>query len=483
MFHARGQWSLDDGAVALAPPLFGLRAPPVPKIPFNLVVDLGTDLFSRRWWRGVATLMTLCSMVALLAPDVGPIAGGRPAMLDGGEAEQLAAVGIAPIMAGSSTGLPMTETAAVEPLASAPERTNVQLFATLQPGDSLGRLLQRSGAAIADAAQAQALVREAAPAGLAPGTSVAITLGPKVAGGSRSLEQVTLRARLALKVAVSRGDSGLVLSRIPIAVDTTPLRVRGRVGDGLYWSLRAAGASAETASEYLRALAGQIEVGSEVSPNDRFDLVIANRRTESGESIGGPVLYAGLDRNFGADVQLLRWKVGGRMQWLDAATVGRPVRAASGMQWPVQARITSGFGLRVHPILRFARMHRGIDFGASRGTPIVAAADGQVVKAGWAGGYGRQVRLAHAGGMLTSYSHMSRITAEPGALVRAGQLIGYVGSSGLSTGPHLHYEVYRNGVAVNPMGVRFSAGQMVDQRETAAVKARLRALLDVGVKN
>ena len=479
MFHARSGWTSESGAVALPAPAFGLRAPVARQPKLDLVVDLGSDLFSRRWWRGLATLATLCSSVAFLAPDLGPLPGGRPRPLGESEAEQLAAVGIAPAADGSRTGLPMVETAAVEPLASAPERATVDLFATLQAGDSLARLLQRSGAVSSDAVQADALVRGASGGSIAPGTSVAITLGARTWSGARRIDRLSLRASLALKVTITRGESGLALQRIPVAVDTRPLRIRGRVGDGLYWSLRASGASAEAAGEYLRALATQIEVGSEVSADDRFDLVIANRRAESGESVAGPLLYAGLDRGMDSDVQLLRWPVGGRMQWVDAASSGRPARATAGMQWPVQARITSGFGLRVHPILRFARMHRGIDFGASWGSPIVAAADGQVVRAGWAGGYGRQVRIAHAGGMLTSYSHMSRITAEPGTLVRAGQLIGYVGSSGLSTGPHLHYEVHRNGVAVNPMGVRFAAAQVVDQRQAAAIKARLRALLGV----
>ena len=153
------------------------------------------------------------------------------------------------------------------------------------------------------------------------------------------------------------------------------------------------------------------------------------------------------------------------------------------MIWPVAARITSGFGLRIHPILRFARMHKGIDFGARWGTPIHAAADGQVTRAGWAGGYGRQVRIGHASGIATSYSHMSSLAVAPGTLVRQGQLIGYVGSSGLSTGPHLHYEVYRGGVAVNPMGVKFAVAQRgADPGAVAAVRARLKELLGVGVK-
>jgi murein DD-endopeptidase MepM/ murein hydrolase activator NlpD len=112
----------------------------------------------------------------------------------------------------------------------------------------------------------------------------------------------------------------------------------------------------------------------------------------------------------------------------------------------------------------------------------VAAADGQVAAAGWSGGYGRQVRIWHGGGITTTYSHMSEIVASPGSIVRRGQLIGYVGSSGLSTGPHLHYEVLKDGSPVNPLGVRFASAPVVDTHLADAVKARLKALLSVGSK-
>jgi murein DD-endopeptidase MepM/ murein hydrolase activator NlpD len=151
-----------------------------------------------------------------------------------------------------------------------------------------------------------------------------------------------------------------------------------------------------------------------------------------------------------------------------------PVR--SGLLAPVAGPITSGFGPRMHPILRFTRMHNGIDYGAGWGAPIVAAADGQVVRAGWAGGYGRQVRIAHADGLVTSYSHMSRIVADEGEMVRRGELIGYVGSSGLSTGPHLHYEVLRDGTPVNPLGVTLVSRPVIDEGLMAAVRARAKAL-------
>ena len=103
------------------------------------------------------------------------------------------------------------------------------------------------------------------------------------------------------------------------------------------------------------------------------------------------------------------------------------------------------------------------------------------MRAGWSGGYGKQVRINHAGGIATSYSHMSRIVAPAGSIVRQGELIGYVGSTGLSTGPHLHYEVYRDGTPVNPLGVRFATRAQLEGGELEAFRNRLRAMLSIGV--
>src|SRR2546430_16302712 len=152
------------------------------------------------------------------------------------------------------------------------------------------------------------------------------------------------------------------------------------------------------------------------------------------------------------------------------------------MMMPANGPITSYFGNRYHPILHFTRFHAGVDIGAGWGSPIVAAANGQVIGAGWAGGYGREVQIAHGSGLVSLYGHMSEIVAQPGSFVRRGQLIGYVGSSGLSTGPHLHFEVRQGGQPVNPLGVRFTTAPVVDTHLADAVKARLKALLSVGVK-
>jgi murein DD-endopeptidase MepM/ murein hydrolase activator NlpD len=424
----------------------------------------------------------LAGKAAVLALLFGGVAmAALPRASDAASPEELQwrALGIAPLAKGGRTGIRMAATPSVEPIEFAPDRPTVELAMTYGAGDSLRALLVRAGATYFDAGNAASMIMSAAPP-IAPGTRVSVVLGPKN-GHARPVERVALRAGLGMNLEVVRDQaSGLQLVRHPIPVDNRPLRVRGRAGGGLYWSLRAAGVSPQSAAEYLRALATEIDVGSEIGADDHFDLVIASRRAATGERQTGPLLYAGIDRAAARDLQLVKWSSRGRIAWVDAADIGQP--SAAGMMWPVAGRITSGFGYRIHPILRFARMHRGIDFGAGWGSPIVAAADGQVAAAGWAGGYGRQVRIAHAGGIGTSYSHMSSIVAEPGSYVRQGQLIGYVGSSGLSTGPHLHYEVYRGGQPVNPLAVRFIGAPAIDGAQVAAFKARLKALLSVGVK-
>jgi murein DD-endopeptidase MepM/ murein hydrolase activator NlpD len=151
------------------------------------------------------------------------------------------------------------------------------------------------------------------------------------------------------------------------------------------------------------------------------------------------------------------------------------------MRQPVLGHLTSSFGMRFHPILGFSRMHQGMDFGAPMGSPIVAATDGVVRFAGWHGGHGNYVRLNHSGGIETGYAHMSRIIARPGEHVRQGQLIGYVGSTGLSTGPHLHYEVFRNGAAINPASMKFTTVQQLAGNELARFRSRLNELLSVRI--
>jgi hypothetical protein len=351
---------------------------------------------------------------------------------------------------------------------------SAELFVTLKPGDSLRDLLVGAGVASEDAKAVHGLVAAALAARPAQAAEVSLLLG---SAGKQRLQRVTVRSGLELKLSVVRAPAGgLRLVRDEIAVDSTPLRFAGPVGGSLYWSLRASGVPAEAASEYLAVVSGHVDIARELRSGDCFDLILAHRRASTGETRTGPLLYAAVDRASGSDVQLVNWKAAGGSGWFDAK--GSP-SADAGLAWPVRGRVSSHFGTRVHPILLFARFHRGVDLSAPRGTPIVAAADGRVVGAGWNGGHGRQVRIAHPAGLETSYSHMSEIAAEPGAFVRRGQLIGYVGSTGFSTGPHLHYEVRRAGQPIDPLSARHAGAEALSPADRASIRARLRQLLAV----
>ena len=443
----------------------------------DLVVDLGQRIGSGTWFRGLFTCLALCFAGWSLAPGFEPLPTGVPVALAGAQAEEVRALSIAPLAFGADTGRRMGPGEAARPLTDAPERPTLEISATFGRGDGFVRVLERAGVATAEARQVEALVGAAADvSAISPGTPLAITLGRRPAPtAERPLESLAFRARFDLQVKVQRVNGRLTLDAMPIAVDETPLRIQGVVGSGLYLSARAAGAPAKAVETYLRAIATQIDVGG-LAAGDRFDMIVEHRRAATGETQTGKLLFAGLDRASGNGLQLMEWEQGGRTQWFEAGGVGRQTGM---LQRPVPGSVSSNFGMRRHPILGFSRMHKGMDFRAGYGTPILAATDGRVVRAGWAGGYGRQVRLVHAAGLSSSYSHMSRIAVEPGQHVRQGQVIGYVGSTGLSTGPHLHYELYRGGVPVNPLSVRFTQRAQLAGTELARFRARLRSLLGV----
>lgn len=284
---------------------------------------------------------------------------------------------------------------------------------------------------------------------------------------SRTLYRIPVRP-----AAQSRPFADTVLRRQPIAADAAPMRLTGSVGDGLYSAERAAGAPPDIVADYIKAIAPHIDFGA-IWPTDRFDMVFEHDRAATSEVRTGRLLYAGLIHD-GQSLRLMRWTFDGRPQWFDASGAG-PRR--DGFVMPVSgARLSSGFGMRFHPILGFSRMHQGVDLAAPYGTPIVAAEDGIVRFAGWHGGHGNFVQIAHVGGMGTGYGHMSAYVVRPGESVRAGQLIGYVGSTGLSTGPHCHFEIYQGGVPIDPARATFVTTTRLAGRALTGFKATMARL-------
>lgn len=442
----------------------------------DLVVDLGARIGTREWWRGLATCTLLCGGVIATAPGLSPLPGSVPATMPQAQWQEARALGFAPLALGADTGRRMAATDAVEPLVDTPERPVIDLTATIGQGDGFARVLERAGVAAAEAQSVAARISAIVPLGqIKPGTRIELTLGRRASRAqARPLDALAFRARLDMRLTAQRVNGALTLQPVPIAVDATPLRIQGRVGSSLYAAARAAGAPAAAVAGYIRALSARMSIGS-LRGDDRFDLIVAQRRAETGEVETGDLLYAGLDQG-SRKTRLLRWTVAGQTQYFEASGVGERRGA---MTQPVAGHLTSGFGLRRHPLLGFTRFHRGVDFGAAYGSPIVAATAGTVSYAGWHGGHGNYVMIQHGGGIATAYGHMSRIIAHTGTRVAQGQLIGYVGSTGLSTGPHLHYEVWKNGAAINPTSIRFTTTSQLVGSDLANFRATLARLLAV----
>ncbi len=326
------------------------------------------------------------------------------------------------------------------------------------PGETLAQALQRAGADETGAKAAAGLIGTAIfPERIEPGATIEVFLRPPAAPGvAPTLEGLRLRARLDLFLTLKRQHNSFAVSATPVSVDATPIRMRGQAGDQLAASLVDAGTPPAVIKRYLAVIADQHDLTRDVTPFDSFDLIYANRRAADGLVAPGELLYAALLRGERPLAELVRWNGEGGF----FAVAGQRRRGAA-RDWPVNGRFTSAYGMRYHPILGLTRMHAGIDIGAAWGTPVHAIAAGTVAFAGWHGDHGNFVRLSHSGGLATGYAHLSRLAVGPGTQVGAGQVIGYVGSTGLSTGPHLHYEAYRDGRSIDPAaaGVGSQQGQ------------------------
>lgn len=442
----------------------------------ELAPDLACDIGSRKWLRGFGTLLGLSAAAFAMWPDFSAVEAATPLSAPARVHDEFRSQSIAPLALGGASGRRMGAGPLVHPLASMPERPTIQLVSTLGEGDSFPRMLERLGLSGSDVTRVSGLVQQVVPVGeIAAGTQFDVTLGQRAAGlAQRPLDAIDFRARFDLDVSIERGPGGnLALVRRPIAVDGTPLRIRGTVGSSLYRSARNAGAPIAAIQSYLQAIDKYVSLEDDMTSSDQFDFVVAYKRTAKGEHQVGDLLYAGIERDGKPRLQLLRWGKDGAM--FAASSIGEQRSMPIGQ--PVAGHITSLYGMRRHPILGYVRMHAGIDFGAPYGSPIYAVADGTVSYSGRHGGHGNYVRIEHAGGLGTGYGHMSRIAVGYGEHVHAGEVIGYVGSSGLSTGPHLHFEAYQGGHTINPAGISMMGRPQIDEGARDAFQARLRSLL------
>lgn len=316
------------------------------------------------------------------------------------------------------------------------------------------------------------------PRGLRPRQSLELTLLPPIPTGRAPVQTMTFSPDPLRDIVVAPFEGGFRAVESTRAVEEFPMRADGRIDSSLYVAAQEAGVPPTVLGDLIHIFSFDVDFQREIQPGDRFSLLFSERRTDTGETVGhGDIQLAEMTVN-GKDKRFYRFvDESGIADYYDAK--GRSVRRAL-LRTPVDgARISSGFGARKHPILGYTKMHKGMDFAAPSGTPIYAAGDGVIEVAGWNGGFGRYIRIRHNGTYSTAYAHLSRIDSrvKPGARVRQRQVIGYVGTSGRSTGPHLHYEVHVNGKQVNPRGVKLPTGKELEGSELARFE-RMRSEID-----
>lgn len=352
---------------------------------------------------------------------------------------------------------------------TAPEAVNVQI----RRGETFEQAVARTGVAPEEASAVAATVANAFDladlrAGLKFETAIA---KPRDGRGDARLIGLTMRTGPASQLTVSRSfDGALRLRSLEEKVTHETVVLKGDVERSLSASARELGATATIVRSASRLFATKFDMQRDIRATDEFTMVFDREVTEAGRTVDvGDLMYAEL-----RGVTFYRFKPAGAKdaQFFDAN--GKNLRSAM-MRTPLQSfrRVSSSFGFRTHPISGYKKMHQGIDFAAGTGTPVVAPADGVVVEARRWGGYGNWLRIRHNNGLESGYGHLSRYGSgiRAGQRVSQGQIVAYVGSTGASTGPHLHYELWRGGQRINPAGVRTQEGTELAGADLTAFRA------------
>ncbi len=348
-------------------------------------------------------------------------------------------------------------------------------------GDTFMELLVNAGADRSSAHSAIGAMRKTYhPRYLKRGQKIAVTLQP-ISWGVKTGEFIGYHFDPSVEesIKVSRLENGrFTVQKTKRILHRKDVRISGSIQSSLYVSASKAGLRASTLADLIRLLSWDVDFQRDIQKNDKFDVMVERLHQQNGDfARWGKILYAELVLS-GKPIRLYRYESKNHgVEYFDEK--GRSAQKAL-MKTPINgARLSSRFGRRRHPILGFTRMHRGVDFAAPRGTPIYAAGNGTVTYAGRKGGYGNYIRIRHNGRYSTAYAHLKGFKrgVRKGRRVTQGQVIGYVGSTGRSTGPHLHYEVHVNGRQANPLRLRLPSGRKLKGNELKRF-ARIRSQLD-----
>jgi len=335
----------------------------------------------------------------------------------------------------------------------------------VQRGDTLITVLVNAGVSHDDAYGAiEALQDLFAPKDLRPGQEIALTFTApeKQHQGPIDFQLVSLSLQPSVErdLQVRRAlDGGFTAFAIDRPLTHRNVAVRGEINSSLFEATEKAGVPVAVITAAIKAFSYDVDFQRDIQPGDTFEFVFDRLDDEDGHlAKPGDLLYASLTLS-GKTYELYRYEMSdGFVDYFNPK--GESVRKAL-LRTPIDgARITSGYGMRNHPILGYSKMHKGVDFGAPTGTPIFAAGDGVITRIGPFSAYGNYIQLKHNATYATAYAHISRFAKglHVGSRVHQGDVIAYVGATGRATGPHLHFEVLVNGSQVNPTSVKLPSG-------------------------
>ena len=279
-------------------------------------------------------------------------------------------------------------------------------------------------------------------------------------------------------VRIDKRKDGIKISKNVTQLFKRKVVVEGNITNNLYNSATSSGMEPGIIIEFARIFGFEVDFQRDIRKGDKFQVMYERYLDDRNKIVKtGKILYAFLDVN-NQKIKLYRFEEKNDFDFYDAK--GKSIRKAL-MKTPINgARLSSPFGNRKHPILGFTKHHNGTDFAAPTGTPIMASGNGTVIKAGWCGNGGNCVRIRHNSSYTTGYGHMSKIATKTGRRVRQGQIIGYVGNTGMSTGPHLHYTVSHNGKFINSQKLKLPSGKILSGEERKQFEIQ-RIKLDVSL--
>lgn len=344
---------------------------------------------------------------------------------------------------------------------------------TIGKGDTLGGVLQEAGVSADEAhTLVEAMTQHVNPRSIRAGQALEVQMEP--IDGDMEFTQVSYVVDPLKTLHIKKNADGSLDSKLDEkAVKEQRMAAKVEIDGSLYGSASRAGVPDKVVGNAIKLFSYTVDFQRDIRDGDRMEVMYDSYVTDEGYvAKTGDILYARMILG-GKEYPIYRYEnKDGRVDYYTPE--GRNVlKSSTLMKTPIDgARMSSGFGVRRHPVLGYTKMHKGIDFAAPSGTPIYAAGDGVVERAGRFSSFGNYIKIRHNSKLHTAYAHLSRFAkgVRPGTKVSQGEVIGYVGTTGRSTGPHLHYEIMMNGVQVNPRSVKLPEANRLDGEELKRFK-------------